>query len=68
MDTDELIEFIIDFGELPVQCIAETIQLFFIYQVGTNQYTLHVRLSVCILQMVSQPLNVMRSICKKVFY
>ena len=37
-DTDELIEFIIDSRELSVWHIAETIQLFFIHQVETDQY------------------------------
>ena len=31
MDNDELIEFIIDSGELTIQRIAKTIQLFFIH-------------------------------------
>ena len=57
VDDDELIEFIIDSEELSIQCIAKTIQLFFIYQAGTNLYILHVTLSVCILQTVSQPLE-----------
>ena len=57
VDNDELIEFIIGSGELSIQCVAETIQLFFIHQAGTNQYTLHVMLSVYTLQMVSQPLK-----------
>ena len=38
-------------------CIAKTIQLFFIHWAETNQYTLHVTLSVRTLQMVSQPLK-----------
>ena len=53
VDNDELIEFIINSGELSIWCIAETIQLFFIPQAGTNQYTLHVMLSVHTLQTVS---------------
>ena len=57
VDNDELIEFIIYSGELSIQCIAKTIQLFFIHQAGTNQYTLHMTLSVHILQTVSQPLE-----------
>ena len=57
VDNDELIEFIIDSGELSIWHIAETIQLFFIHQAGTNQYTLHVILSVCILQTISQLLE-----------
>ena len=57
VDNDELIEFIIDSGELSIQHIAKTIQLFFIHQAGTNQYTFHMTLSVCTLQMVSQPLE-----------
>ena len=36
VDNDELIKFIIDSGELFVHHITETIQLFFIHQVGTN--------------------------------
>ena len=36
VDNDELIEFIIDFVELSIWCIAKTIQLFFIHQAGTN--------------------------------
>ena len=31
VDNDELIEFIIDSGELSIQHVAETIQLFFIH-------------------------------------
>ena len=31
VDNDELIEFIIDSGELSIWCVAETIQLFFIH-------------------------------------
>ena len=54
---DKLIEFIIDSGELSIWHIAETIQLFFIHWAGTNQYTLHVMLSVHTLQMISQPLK-----------
>ena len=57
VDTDELIEFIIDSGELSVWHIMKIIQLFFIHWVGTDQYTLHVMLSVHTLQMVSQPLK-----------
>ena len=57
VDNDELIEFIIDSGELFIWHIAKTIQLFFIHQAGANQYTLHVTLSVCTLQAVSQPLK-----------
>ena len=36
VDNDELIEFIINSGELSIQCVAETIQLFFIHQAGAN--------------------------------
>ena len=56
VDNDELIEFIIDSGELSIQCITKTIQLFFIHQAGTNQYTLHVTLSVTVfLSFLSSP-------------
>ena len=57
VDNDELIEFIVDSEESSIWHIAKTIQLFFIHQVGTNQYTLHVTLSVHTLQMVSQSLK-----------
>ena len=57
VDNNELIEFIIDFEELSIQHVAKTIQLFFIHWAGAKQYTLHVTLSVCTLQMVSQPLE-----------
>ena len=57
VDNDELIEFIINSEELSIQRVAKTIQLFFIHQAGANQYTLHMMLSVCTLQTVSQPLE-----------
>ena len=57
VDNDELIEFIVDSGELTVRCVAHVFQLFFTHQVGTNQYSLHVSLSVRTLQEVSQPLE-----------
>ena len=57
VDNDELIEFIVDSGELTVRHVAHVFQLFFTHRVGTNQYSLHVSLSVRTLQEVSQPLE-----------
>ena len=57
IDNDELIEFIVDSGELTVRRLANVFQLFFTHRAGTNQYSLHVSLSVHTLQEVSQPLE-----------
>ena len=57
VDNDEFIEFIVNSGELTVRRLANVFQLFFTHRVGTNQYSLHVSLSVRTLQKVSQPLE-----------